>query len=213
MNGQTLLCETHEYSALSDMDVCPFCTYPILGKAYVIAETSHCAIGQVRKYSGKPYFSHPREIALRMYRANRPLEEVAAALLHDVLEDTRITESLLRKFFPRRESRVVDIVLQVTKPSEDMSKPRAERKAVDHAHYANGDVGGQTLKCFDIEHNESDITDLDPKFAKVWLVEAESLLYMLTKADWESRLWALSKVRSGMRRIGLEPKNEQLLRH
>lgn len=211
MSEHTIICRTHEYSALSDREVCPFCTFPILTKAYLIGETAHRAVGQVRKYSGDPYFTHPREVAIRMYREFRPLEEVSAALLHDVIEDTSVTEDFLRRVFANKESRVVDIVLQVTKPEQDPSKNRAERKAIDHMHYANGDEGGQTLKCFDIEHNEADITSQDPKFAKVWLKESEDLLYRLTKADPEPRIRALSKVRSGMKKIGLEPRDEPLV--
>jgi len=63
--------------------------------------------------SGEPYFDHPYEVAMIIAK-EIPLDDVsiAAALLHDVLEDTEITLDTLSKQF---NSTIADIVDGVTK--------------------------------------------------------------------------------------------------
>lgn len=173
-------CLVHE---IQHENYCPFCEVQVLGIAYILSSTAHEATGQLRKYSGEPYFNHPKAIALRMLADGYGAQIVAAALLHDVVEDTDITEAFLRRHFdPLGYTEVVDIVMQVTKPSEDMTEPRAIRKHRDHLHYASGDWRGQTLKCYDLNHNGQTLLADDPKFASVWFNEATQLLGMLDKA-------------------------------
>lgn len=63
-------------------------------KAYLIA--CHAHSGQSDK-SGKPYIIHPCTVAAQM-----PTEEATAvALLHDVLEDSYLTEETLLLFLPK----------------------------------------------------------------------------------------------------------------
>ena len=52
--------------------------------------------GQKRKYSDKAYITHPIEVALRVEDRFNNNVMIAAALLHDVLEDTKVTHSELR---------------------------------------------------------------------------------------------------------------------
>ncbi|GAC1528468.1 MAG: HD domain-containing protein [Marmoricola sp.] len=59
-----------------------------------IAAEAHA--GQVDK-AGEPYLTHPARVAYRVRAAGGPPEAEAAAWLHDVLEDTRITAEQLRK--------------------------------------------------------------------------------------------------------------------
>ena len=54
--------------------------------------------GQKRKYSDKAYITHPIEVALRVEVRFNNNAMIAAALLHDVLEDTKVTHSELRVF-------------------------------------------------------------------------------------------------------------------
>lgn len=68
----------------------------LIAKAYGFAERAH--EGQ-KRMSGDPYFSHPFEIAKILASLGMDAEVVAAGLLHDVLEDTKITEEELEKEF------------------------------------------------------------------------------------------------------------------
>ena len=54
-------------------------------KAYQFAKKSH--EGQKRKYSGEPYINHPVEVMQIVSTVPHTEEMLAAALLHDVVED------------------------------------------------------------------------------------------------------------------------------
>ena len=81
----------------------------LVDKARAIAEEAHQ--NQVRKTDGTPYIHHPLAVAEILKENNFPEEVVAAGLVHDVLEDTDISESKLRE---ELGDEVVDIVLSVS---------------------------------------------------------------------------------------------------
>lgn len=88
--------------------------------ALKIAVTAHRE--QVRKHDNAPYVYHPIMVARIVERAGFGDIPVAAALVHDVLEDTTTTESELRE---KLGDEVVDIVTAV---SEDKALEWEERK-------------------------------------------------------------------------------------
>ena len=66
-----------------------FTTFPKIALAEAIADRAHG--GQVRKILGTPYVEHPRRVAAKAYSMGFGEDAIAAALLHDVLEDTELT--------------------------------------------------------------------------------------------------------------------------
>jgi (p)ppGpp synthase/HD superfamily hydrolase len=77
---------------------------------------------QIRKSGDSPYIVHPFMVALKLVKYNFPETVIAAALLHDVLEDTDYPEDKLRE---EVGNEVVDIVKSVT---NDESLPWEEKK-------------------------------------------------------------------------------------
>jgi len=67
--------------------------------------------GQKRKWSDEPYIVHPVNVKRILETVTTDREVLAAGYLHDVLEDTLVTENQLRAFFG---DRVTNIVLEVT---------------------------------------------------------------------------------------------------
>lgn len=65
-------------------------------KAYQVASDAHK--GQVRK-SGEPYIIHPLSVAIILAELELDKETITAGLLHDVLEDTVITEAEMAEMF------------------------------------------------------------------------------------------------------------------
>ena len=163
-----------------------------LAKYFAIA--AHEAAGQVRKYSGEPYWTHPVAVAQNVAPFVSD-EGVEAAYLHDVLEDTNISEATLRQFF---SPLTVDYVVGLTKISKSEDGPRAVRKAKDLAFLAKQCAEVQTIKCADIEHNVLDIIKADPGFARTYLPEKAALLAVLTKAHPIMRNRALAAVNKGL---------------
>lgn len=71
---------------------------PLVHSALETARKSHA--GQVRNGSGgMPYVEHPVTVAARLEELGYPDEVLAAALLHDVIEDSKTTLDELRELF------------------------------------------------------------------------------------------------------------------
>ena len=67
----------------------------IIKKAYEYAKTLH--EGQYRQ-SGEPYIIHPLNVAYILAEMHADKDTVCAGLLHDTIEDTKITkEDILKK--------------------------------------------------------------------------------------------------------------------
>lgn len=152
----------------------------IVERARVFATAAHAAVGQTRKYTGEPYVVHPIEVSEIVASVGGTEAMVAAALLHDVLEDTEVTVDVLEEQFG---SEVADLVLWLT----DISKPedgnRSTRKALDRQHSAAAPAAAQTIKVADLISNTKTIVEFDPGFAKTYLAEKRLLLDVLTRAD------------------------------
>ena len=80
--------------------------------AYDFAELSHR--GQVRK-SGEPYIQHPLSIALHLSDLKLDSNCIAAALLHDVIEDCDVTPEQLDSRFGPEVTKLVDGVSKLTR--------------------------------------------------------------------------------------------------
>src|SRR3990167_11184197 len=68
----------------------------LINKAYKFAESAHA--GQ-KRLSGDPYFIHVFETAKILAKLGMDTETIAGGLLHDVLEDTKITEEEIESEF------------------------------------------------------------------------------------------------------------------
>lgn len=85
---------------------------PLIRKAYDLCVRAH--EGQLRS-SGEPYYLHPFSVACIIVRLGMDSESVAAALLHDVVEDTYVTSEDLQKEFGKDIAMLVDGVTKLGK--------------------------------------------------------------------------------------------------
>ena len=84
----------------------------MLDKAYHLAERAHD--GQFRR-SGEPYICHPLHVAMLLVDLGMDTESLAAALMHDVVEDTSVTLDELESQFGTDVAHMVDGVTKLTK--------------------------------------------------------------------------------------------------
>ncbi|WP_394214762.1 RelA/SpoT family protein [Brachybacterium vulturis] len=84
----------------------------LVRRAYTVAEQAHR--GQTRK-SGDPYITHPVSVAMILAELGSPAEVVAAALLHDTVEDTDYSLERLRSEFGEVIAVLVDGVTKLDK--------------------------------------------------------------------------------------------------
>lgn len=169
-------------------------------KAYLVAKTAHAAVGQKRKYTGEDYIHHPVEVASILRKAGYNSEEVqAAALLHDLVEDTELTLDFIVEEFGTTVASLVEGLTDVSK-AEDGN--RATRKAIDREHIAKQSSMCKTIKLADIISNSKSILEHDWEFARVYLKEKMALLRVLE--DGDVRLWeeAYEIVQNGLEQLG-----------
>lgn len=140
---------------------------------------------QRRKYTQAPYYDHCFEVAAIVAEVTDDPEVIAAALLHDVVEDTIFTLAHIQRDFGARVALLVYEVTDVSRPEDGN---RRVRKLIDRAHLAESSPEGATIKLADTISNTKDIMKHDPNFAKVYLKEKRELLPLLTHGD--KKLWA-----------------------
>ena len=170
----------------------------LIDRARQFASAAHRNVGQLRKYSGQPYEEHLRKVAEIVSRATDDAEMIAAAWLHDVVEDTPTTiEDVERAFGPGVRA-LVDALTDVSRPHHGN---RAARKALDRAHLAGASARAQTVKLADLIDNCRDICSRNPRFGRVFLVEMGALLEVLTAGDERLRRKAKSEHEKWSRRL------------
>jgi len=151
-------------------------------KARVFATAAHMAVGQKRKHTGEDYIVHPVAVAETVLGTRYSDDTyIAAAFLHDVVEDTHVTLEQIKDQFGQAVHDVVQALTDV--PFIENGANRKARKAIDRDRLAKADAGTQTIKVADLIDNTKTIVEFDPNFAVVYLAEKALLLNVLTKAD------------------------------
>jgi (p)ppGpp synthase/HD superfamily hydrolase len=156
----------------------------LVEKAFAFAAEAHGSNRQVRKYTGEPYINHPIEVMAIVKTASHYTEVMlAAALLHDTIEDTAVTRNdVEREFGPAVANMVMELTDQCTEGN------RAERKAAEAERLGTISAEAQTVKLADLISNSMSIIEHDPGFAKVYLREKLRILEIMTAGD--SKLYA-----------------------
>ena len=105
-----------------------------------------------------PYINHPLQVALLIYEiaSVEDVEILAAAILHDTVEDTKTTHSEIEEHFGPRIS---GIVREVT---DDKSLPKEECKRLQVEHARELSEAAALIKIADKICNVTDITNSPP---------------------------------------------------
>ena len=136
--------------------------------------------GQVRKYTGEPYIIHPIAVAELVRSVDLDDEIVAAAYLHDVVEDCDVGIEEIAEDFGSRVAQFVGEVTNVSRPEDGNRKAR---KALDRAHLSKASYEGKSIKLADMLDNSRSIIPRDPGFAEVYLREMELALPELSEGN------------------------------
>jgi (p)ppGpp synthase/HD superfamily hydrolase len=156
----------------------------------MITHAAHFAskahVGQKRKNDGRDYIVHPGRVAgMVALHPESSATWIAAAYLHDVLEDTDTTvEHLEREFSPE----VVRIVVELTNTE---GGNRAERKRLSNIRLARASHAAQVIKLLDREDNLIDlffyvtIRETEEGFLRLYAKETRALVEAIGHADEE----------------------------
>jgi len=152
----------------------------LIERAAEFARTAHGSINQRRKYTNEPYIVHPRAVAAIVAEVTSDEAAIAAAWLHDVVEDTPVTIQQIQAEFG---SLIAALVSDVTNVSQKVDGNRRYRKAIDLKHLAEADSRAKTIKLADIIDNLNGFSKIDRNFARVYLVEKADQLAVLKEGD------------------------------
>lgn len=154
----------------------------LIQKAKALATIAHK--GQRRKYTNEPYIVHPAAVAKTLELVGCDEETIAAAWLHDVVEDCDVTKTQIEILV---SPMVAELVMEVTDVSKPTDGNRAFRKAMDVRHLSHSSPRGASIKLADLIDNTESISKYDKDFAIVYLKEKARTLEVLKHGN--PRLW------------------------
>jgi GTP pyrophosphokinase len=133
----------------------------VVERAFEVAERAHK--GQLRK-SGDPYITHPVAVAEILLDFGLDAKSIAAALLHDTIEDTSYSQESLRRDFGLEVASLVD---GVTKLDRLTYGPTAEAETVRKMVVAMAkDIRVLVIKLADRLHNARTWQYVEPESAE-----------------------------------------------
>lgn len=161
----------------------------ILEKVRDFADHAHGE--QKRKYTPERYIVHPVRVKNICREYTGDIDILAAALLHDVLEDTPVSSEEIGSFLltlmnneqALKTLRLVEDLTDVYTKENYPHLNRKQRKIKEAARLENVHPGAQTIKYADIIDNSLDISIHDRSFASVFLKEAGMLVKRMDKGN------------------------------
>ncbi|XP_058792426.1 guanosine-3',5'-bis(diphosphate) 3'-pyrophosphohydrolase MESH1 [Phymastichus coffea] len=105
-----------------------------------------------------PYINHPIGVANILVQEGEVFDPdvIAAALLHDTVEDTETTFEEIEKYFGEKIRKIIEEV------TDDKSLPKQERKQLQIEHAAKSSQEAKLVKLADILYNLRDLEKETP---------------------------------------------------
>lgn len=153
---------------------------------------------QMRKYTGEPYWYHCASVATLVECVEHDDVMLAAAWLHDVVEDTEYTHADIDMRFGAEVSRLVQ---WLTIPTTMKDGNRETRKRLDREYIEKAPDRAKTIKLADLIDNTPSIVDHDPDFAAIYLKEKALLLSCLLGGSPNLMFMAQSHLRVALRKL------------
>ena len=119
MTIESVIEKIKKYNPKADVD--------LIGKAYEFAAEVH---EDQTRLSGEPYINHPLATASILTDLEMDVKSIAAALLHDVIEDTGVHVEQLAKAFDKEIAQLVDGVTKLKLADFEVRTPDPEQEVV-----------------------------------------------------------------------------------
>jgi (p)ppGpp synthase/HD superfamily hydrolase len=171
------------------------------------AATAH--EGQQRKYTPEPFIAHPVRVMEMVRFYNDDICVLAAALLHDVLEDTEVSKAEMKHFLlthlkPAHADRTLKLVIELTDVYIKDDYPqwnRRKRRSKEAERISKNSADAQTIKYADIIDNCINVSSHDADFAAVFLKECKNLLQYIKKGNKQLYDKAVATVENELRQL------------
>ncbi len=138
----------------------PSADVSMIGKAYEIAKKAH---GDQCRKSGEPYIVHPLWVATILAGLEMDKETITAGMLHDVVEDTEISDEEIKKEFGAEVSLLVDGVTKLGQLSYSSDKLEVQAENLRKMFLAMAkDIRVIIIKLADRLHNMRTLQFMTP---------------------------------------------------
>jgi len=147
----------------------------LIQKAKDFATAKH--EGQLRKFGNKPYIIHPAGVAKIVEDSGGTPEMIAAAWLHDVVEESGVSFVELREMFG---DKVAGIVSELSNPS-DLDKSKKGQYLLSKMNTMSSDA--LTVKLSDRLNNVLDFSTARPSFVQKYAGETMFIINGLEETE------------------------------
>ncbi|MCB6201173.1 RelA/SpoT family protein [Extibacter muris] len=132
----------------------------MIEKAYETAQKAH---GDQCRKSGEPYIVHPLWVAIILANLEMDKETIAAGMLHDVVEDTSVSEEKIKKDFGEEVALLVDGVTKLGRLSYSSDKLEVQAENLRKMFLAMAkDIRVIIIKLADRLHNMRTLQFMTP---------------------------------------------------
>lgn len=168
---------------------------------------------QLRKYTGEPYIEHPTRVMKLSSQFIDKQSVKAAALLHDVLEDTATTArdilAFLQSIMSAEEAlHTLMLVEELTDVYEKKYYPewnRRKRRQMEAERLGKVSAEAQTVKYADIIDNSREIMIHDPGFGIKYSRECKMILEHMRDGHPDLRQRAMEIVNGNLSQVAGNP--------
>lgn len=154
----------------------------MIAKARGLALGAHMGLGQLRKFTGEPYFHHPLRAAEMARSHGCDWDVICGCYLHDTVEDTGVTIELIEEEFGPVVGRIVNGVTNVAYREGGLN--RAARFALNLEHLKQQELDCKEVRLFDVFDNLRDAEVCDAKFANMLVQEKPTVLEVCREANY-----------------------------
>lgn len=164
----------------------------LLDKAIIFATNAHA--GTERRGKGTPYIVHPMEAVAIVSSITADQELLAAAALHDVIEDTEYTAADIEREFGPRVAKIVldESDVTIEGKSEEASWHDRKQAAIDHLKNASLDA-----KTVALGDKLSNIRTIEKDYRKI----GEKLWSRFHTADPKEHEWHYRGLADSLREL------------
>lgn len=174
-----------------------------------LARKAHDSVGQIRKYTREPYWTHTEWTMERLSEITQDEDRLIGQLFHDMAEDVSPKnpdyppQLVLEQFGNVAYHHMIDLTDVYTKEAYPTWN-RAKRHEHEKNRLALIPIPSKNGKLADLIHNTHSIVAHDKNFAKVYLKEKYALLQVLRDADKQAWEEAMNQVIEGCELLNLD---------
>ena len=152
----------------------------LIKSARLFANSSHQRISVDRSPALQSPEVHLKSVAQIVASVSEDPKVIAAAWLHDIVEDTSVTISEVERRFGADVANLVD---EVTVAGNPKGRNRAARIALSRHHFVSVSAAAKTVKLADLIDTCRDLSRNEPELLGAYAAEASEMLHVLDGGD------------------------------